>query len=494
MSRERTGPEFSGPGGTKKQPEIRLNVSSDGMEAMVWAAPARGEREVPAEEILKALAENRIVFGVDEEGIREACRSGGFAEGAVCARGLRPADEERGRLEFLFEREKSMKPAEREDGTVDYRDLGIVQNVKKGEALCRLIPPKPGRDGRDVFGRAVPFRRGALPPLPQGRNTELSADGRTLTAAIDGCVEYKNALVCVNDVFLVRGDVGSASGNIDAVGTVVVRGDVRDGFSIRAVGDINVRGMVEGARLEAGGSIAITLGMNGMHRGSLKAGGSVSAKYLENTAIECGGDVRTDVILNSAVRAGGSVFLAGHKALISGSRCTAGRQIAAKTIGSGGSRTEVAILSENLNRLLAGRVEQGDPKQIRAALAEMKKKEKTLGSQIGMIARFRKKDAKATADDKLLIRLARQRERLAAGIKKLEEKLARLEASGVAGQTALDYKIVALEVIRAGTKMTIGTFSQTLTADTSSMKFYAGGDRIVASPLSPSERIYEPLV
>lgn len=479
----------SGPAGTERPPEIRLSVSQDSMTATVWVVPAFEGQEVPADRILSMLSKSKIVYGVDKAGIHEFCKSGKFDGDLVCAHGLPPVDEENGRLEFLFERDKSVMPAQREDGTVDYRDLGIVQNAKRGDVLCRAVPPKPGRDGMNVYGRKVLFRKGRVPHLPAGRNTEVSKDGLTLTAAIDGCIEYKNALISISDMFIVRGDVDAASGNIDSLGTVVVQGDVRDGFSVRASGDINVRGMVEGAKLEAGGNIAIAFGMNGMNHGTLTAGGNVSAKYLENCTVQCGGDVRADVILNGAVTAGKSILAVGSKGLLVGSRCRAGLAITANNIGSGGSRMEVAVVNEKLNTLLAGREKEGNPEVVRQKLEAEKQREATIGTQIKMISQFAKKDSAPAGTNPLLNTLTAQREQIRSEIGRLEEKLRKLEASGFTGQSVQDFKIVALRVLCMGTKMTIGPFTQTLPVDYSGMKFYADSDNIVSTPIVPSDRI-----
>lgn len=112
--------------------------------------------------------------------------------------------------------------------------------------------------------------------MPSGTNTVISEDKLSLLAAVDGCIENLHSRINVNDVFIVRGNVDSASGNVNANGSVIVQGDVMEGFSVKAGQDISVRGMVEGAILEAKGTISLSNGMNGMGRGTLKAGAILS--------------------------------------------------------------------------------------------------------------------------------------------------------------------------------------------------------------------------
>lgn len=472
----------------EKKPEIRVMVSSDGLEASIHFKPAFPDQTVTLEEISAALKENGIAYGVLEDVIRDYCENRKYFLDPVCARGLMPEDEENGSLEYLFQKEKNVMPAEREDGTVDYRDLGIVQNVKKGDVLCRLIRPQPGKDGIDVYGRPVPYHRGKLPNFPQGKNTAVSEDGMTLTAAADGCIEYRNANLNVSETFTVRGDVDSSSGNIDFLGTVIVRGDVLEGFSVKAGGDINVRGMVEGALLQSGGSIAIACGMNGMGHGKLIAGGSISAQYIENASVECQGDVRADVILNSSLQAGNSILARGRKGLLAGGRCQAGLQIQANTIGSGGARTEVRIFSKVLEDLLTGKEEES-PESVRAELEKEQENKKTLDSQMETIAQFLKKEPLSLKAQKLFRSAQFQRKQSEAKIQSLKTKIDTMEKSKPKGSTPFDFKIVALRILYAGTKVTIGNFVETMSTDYNATKFYADREHIVSTPIQPVDRV-----
>lgn len=484
---DQTADQGTGSEDELKKPEMQLSVSSNRLEATIRVKPAFEGQTVSFEEIRAFLKENGIVYGILESIIRDFCENKKYFLDLVCARGLPPVDEKSGKLEYLFPREQSFMPAEREDGTVDYRNLGIVQNVKKGDALCRIIPPEPGENGTDVYGNPMEYRRGKIPSFPQGKNTAVSEDGLTLFADSDGCIEYKNANLSISEVFIVRGDVDSSSGNIDFLGTVIVQGDVLEGFSIKAGKDINVRGMVEGAMLEAGGNIAISYGMNGMSRGKLTAKGSVSAQYIENTTVECAGDVRADVIFNSMIKAGSSILARGRKGLLAGGRFQAGRSITANTIGSGGARTEVLIVSGVLEGLLTGR-EGESLVSVRAELAEEEKNFQTLCSQTETISLFLRKDPHSLKARRLLKSVDTQKELAESRIGYLKTKISAMGVADQSGLAILDFKIVALRVAYAGTKVTIGSFTENLSSDYSATKFYADREHIVSSPVQPVDR------
>lgn len=106
--------------------------------------------------------------------------------------------------------------------------------------------------------------------------------------------------VFVSDVYEVE-NVDLSTGNIDFEGSVQVNGNVSSNFVIRAGSNVIISGVVEGAYIEAGGNIIIARGMNGMAKGTLKAGGNIVAKFLENATASAGGYVSTESILHSNV-------------------------------------------------------------------------------------------------------------------------------------------------------------------------------------------------
>ena len=56
--------------------------------------------------------------------------------------------------------------------------------------------------------------------------------------------------------------MGPATGNIDFLGSVIVL-KRKSGFTIKASGDIEINGIVEAAKIEAGGNITVKRGIQG---------------------------------------------------------------------------------------------------------------------------------------------------------------------------------------------------------------------------------------
>ena len=79
-------------------------------------------------------------------------------------------------------------------------------------------------------------------------NVVCNAEMTIMYAAIDGLFTLTGGeTINVFPIYEVNGDVDYHTGNIDFVGTVVIRGNVLTGFRIRAAGDIRIVGGVEGA-------------------------------------------------------------------------------------------------------------------------------------------------------------------------------------------------------------------------------------------------------
>jgi uncharacterized protein (DUF342 family) len=92
--------------------------------------------------------------------------------------------------------------------------------------------------------------------------------------------------LCVQPRVIVEGDVDFRHGNIDTKLSVLVKGDVKSGFSIKSAGNIEVTGVIEDARISAQGNLLVRGGiLQGSQR--VKAIGDIDARYVTNREIKC---------------------------------------------------------------------------------------------------------------------------------------------------------------------------------------------------------------
>ncbi|MDE7404801.1 MAG: FapA family protein, partial [Lachnospiraceae bacterium] len=251
----------------------------------------------------------------------------------LVAKGQPPRHGTDARIEYYFETDLHAKPTLKEDGSVDFFNLNTLNHCKKGDVLARLFKEDPGEYGVNIYNEKIKPRNVKQAVLKYGRNIAISDDRQVLTTEVDGHVSLVDGKVFVSNVLEVE-NVDNSTGNIEYDGNVMVNGNVCTNFSVKARGDIEVRGVVEGAFLEAEGSIVIARGMNGMAKGTLKAGGNVIAKFIENSKVNAGGYVSTESILHSEVTAGTEIIVSGRRGFITGGKVCAANLIQVKTLGS----------------------------------------------------------------------------------------------------------------------------------------------------------------
>jgi uncharacterized protein len=311
----------------------KIDISTDKVKAFITLHEPQGGQVLKLSDIIGVLNDSEIVYGIKKDVLSVLENNPVYNQRICIAEGTQPVNGKNGSVRFHFDREKTKKPVILDDGTVDYRNLDMIESVKKEQVLCILIPPVPGVKGMTVTGKEIPAIDGKPARLPRGRNTSI-VDDEKLVSNIDGQVLYADGKVNVFSSFEVRSDVDNSTGNIVFVGNVLINGNVLSGFTVEAEGNIEVWGVAEGAVLKAGRDIILKRGMLGHGKGLLISGGDVIAKYIENSTVEAKGNVSAEAVMHSNIKCGGSVELSGKKGLLVGGSCKAGKEITAKTIGS----------------------------------------------------------------------------------------------------------------------------------------------------------------
>lgn len=315
---------------------INVEVTPDRMLAVISFSEASLEgQQLSLEEIKQCIQAKGIIYGVDESVLSELAVSRNPDFKYIIARGLVPTKGQDAIHQFYFDEENldKIKPKEKSDGTVDFKDLNIVHNVAKGQILYKKIPARTGNAGRNVLGQEIPAPMGKDIRLPKGQGVELLEDGTTLVAGIEGRLCYDAYNIYIAPLLNIEKDVDSSTGNIDFVGNVIINGSVKNGFKVKAKGNIEIHGSVEAAFIEADGDVLIWYGFQGMDKGSIKAKGNITIKFIQNARVEAGGDVTAEAVMHSQVAAN-NIYVDKGKGLIVGGKLVAGHLISACTLGS----------------------------------------------------------------------------------------------------------------------------------------------------------------
>ncbi len=311
-----------------------IEISEDKLQAFLSYEPALGGQELTLAALQQLLQDEGIVQGIKEEKLKKIIKHREVVDRMLIAEGKPPQPGRDAELVYQFEHRTESVGTEREDGSINFYDLGLITNVQPGDVLVIKKDPKPGLPGKGVTGEEL------LPPeprdrkLPVGKNVEAK-DDNTLIAKIAGQVVLENEKIHILPVHEVNGDVNLSTGNIEFVGNVHVKGDVTEGFSIKAQGNVEIRGHVSVADIEAGGDVIIHKGYIGKHKSQIKAGGDVRIKFVENAIISAGKSIFiTDAVMHSNLSAGDCIEVTKKKGLIVGGVTKARSTIEANIVGS----------------------------------------------------------------------------------------------------------------------------------------------------------------
>jgi uncharacterized protein len=284
-----------------------------------------------------------------------------------------------------------------DDGSIDFRDRNLTTVAKEGDLLGKLVPPKLGKPGKDIFGTDL--------QAPGPLNIEVVTDSRIYAepeedgsmaffcetgGGISSDSELKTVKgrrhmrinIAVYPISNIEADVDYTTGNIDFNGDVVVGGSVQSQFSVKATGTVTIGGYIEaGAYVTAGKDILIQRGVVGAST-ELVAGGDIMSKFIQEATVRSGGDVKVgSYIFNASVRAGGQVLVPGmgegkSRALVGGLVWGA-KGITARSIGSpynASTRLVVGVDPDQVNRA----------EQIRANMHTCDAKQRVLLKKLGV--------------------------------------------------------------------------------------------------------------
>lgn len=315
--------------------EYILETSADNMQTTArFFAPSETGKRMTMDEFIKDLRFRNIVWGTQMAVLQEHFMSeDDYCRDLVVAKGKEPRHGTDGRIEYYFNTDVHIQPTLKEDGSVDYFHLNVINHCRRGDVLASMIPADEGELGMNVMGARIKPRIVHKAVFKYGNNIELSQDRQSLLSMVDGHVMLVDDKVFVSDVYQVE-NVDLSTGNIDFEGSVEVNGNVAANMSVVARGNVIINGVVEGSYIEAGGNIIIARGINGMSKGVLKAGGNIVAKYMENVEVEAGGYVHTESILHSKVSAGTEVTVEGKRGFITGGHVQARSRVTVKTLGA----------------------------------------------------------------------------------------------------------------------------------------------------------------
>ena len=217
-----------------------------------------------------------------------------------------------------------------ERGRIDFRSRRSFTNVIPGQSVGTIHPPGIGKAGMTVTGQEIPPLLGHRFKFRAGPGVRIDEGNMRIMVEAAGRLLFDGTTLSVTDEFVVSRDVNYGVGHIEFAGFVHVRGDVLDGFNIKATKGIQVDGVVGSCKLVAGGDITLN-SMFGKGVGIIKSTGNLTVKILSGVNVECQGNVAIGKeVRDSLIKSLGTVTAD----TICGGEYMARMGLAAKTIGA----------------------------------------------------------------------------------------------------------------------------------------------------------------
>ncbi|OEF99707.1 hypothetical protein BHF71_07725 [Vulcanibacillus modesticaldus] len=446
---------------------VLVSITDSGLAATLKFNTMEFDDEWISYESMKSfLEEQNVVFGVDEKLLAEICSNpkNYLKKEIVIARGTAPVNGQDGYIVWEVNKDQTKKPKVLGDGSVDFYSINGVTNLKKGQLIARRIAATEGVPGKSVTGKEIPAKNGKNVYCKLGKNVVINDTKDRVYSAIDGqLVITEKEKINVFPIYEINGDVDLSIGNIDFVGSVVIRGNVLDGFKIRADGDIKVYGNVEGAELIAGGDIYVKQGVLGHKKSYIKTHKNFQASFILDGDVHAGEDVIVSTsIMHSNVSAGKRIICKGSKGIIVGGKVQAGDSVTADVVGNElatSTIVEVGIdpeLRKELNEILSEKKELGNSldkvtKGMRL-LEQMEKMGKTLPPDRKMLKI-------KLIDQKLVIE--RRVKEIASREKEIQEQIDKFDHA----------YIEILNTVYPGTKLILGNVAKFIIKNHQRVKF-----------------------
>lgn len=457
---------------------LSITILESEMSALVKIDADKDIGSISYEDVLLLLKNKGILYGIDEELLKNICAKPNYYLGkeVEIAKGLQPTTGEDAYLNWEISLNNEKKLQELEDGSVDFYSIKEIANVRKGQIILTKVPFTEGESGISVTNRKIAGKHGRDILIKVGKNVVLNENKDRLYSALDGqLVITDNDKINVFPIYEVNGDVDLSIGNINFVGSVIIRGNVPDGFKIHADGDIKVYGNVEGAELIAKGDIFIQQGIIGHNKSLIKAGGNVQAAFILDGEVYADKDILvTQSIMHSKLYAGKQVICKGVKGLVIGGNIQAGELIVATTIGNYMATATVVEVGMNPTA-------KRDWHEIQKNKRDLEKSLEKINQGLNILNLMQKAEGNLPTDKKRVqldlinqqLVIEKQLKGLRIKEKEIEEELSHFEQAS----------IHVLKMIYPGVRITIGKSIKSINKETPFVKFVIEDGDIVTKRL-----------
>ncbi len=439
---EPPGAPRAGPGG------VNVHVSADELSVLLDCPNPLKNLEATVAAVMAAFERLKIPEHPDAAMLAEMLAAdaadGGPLVDQLLIQGYPAEPSQDGRLEWARDFFVEGWEVDAATGAIDFWARLDNRAVTAGEWILKVHPPILGEPGLNVFGVKIPVSRPQKERMRCGKGVTQREDGAGVVwieAAVSGRVRLNNGTLAVDDVYVIKGNLGLSTGNINHPGTLQVEGDIEQGVTVEVGGDIAVRGMVEPCNIKAGGNLSVAGGIVGQEGYRIEVGGGVQARYLRDVTIDAIGDVAAgNEISHTDIRTLGRVLVPGGR-LAGGTTIARGGITAGQAGAAGATGT---LLVAGVDYLVEPRIAH-----LEEQLAALETRRHVLPEEINRL------QAAPTSEetDRGLLDLGRELQALPQAIEEMKATIRRLIDES---EAACHCELAALQEVWSGITIQLG--------------------------------------
>ena len=242
--------------------------------------------------LVYCLNKKGVRYGIKTDIVGSVVRDVVFDKEVVIAEGKNPTAGQDAKIAMEVDIDHNFRPQQKTDGTVDYRNINTITQIKNGQVIAKKIPATKGEPGWSVTGQEIEPTPGNDVKFTGGKNTRISDDGAYLLATKNGYVFKEGEVIHVGDVLPIPKDVDFSVGNIKYTGDVHIKGGVMPGFTVETEGNILINGQVESARvLSRNGNVEIQKGIIGKGDTFVSGKNGIKTEFVQEAVLGSEGTI-----------------------------------------------------------------------------------------------------------------------------------------------------------------------------------------------------------
>ncbi len=273
--------------------EPLLVIAPDAMQVSISIhPPLENGHSLQREGIEKLLAEEGIVFGINDEALNNvqnflAQEIKEFKKFVIaCGQTVGKSSDAYLRYDIEI---GPIAGTLLENGSIDFRDRKIMVGVHGDQCIATKIPAVQGKPGINVYGKETAAPPGKDIKIQVQSDARFNQETMQVTAAKNGVLSIvNNNVIKVLAHQVISGDIDYETGNVESMNAITILGSVQPGFRVTVGGDLKIAGSILSASVICDGNLVIVGGTTGKNS-TLQVKGDADINFIEQGSLQCGG-------------------------------------------------------------------------------------------------------------------------------------------------------------------------------------------------------------